>query len=382
MTRRKDLQPEAGLPQEDTPPLAEPLAAEPFVVSDPVDPPATPPADAPVLPPEPPVSEPREVVIRRGSFAAPMLGGALAALGGFALSHFDVFNLRPDDASAEVAALTTRLAEIEARTGELDQVGSGLATLTGRVSELEAAPTPEPDLSRLDALDERLAAIEAMPTDGAASTAAVSAKLAELERRLAEVPAETSPEVQQQLEAALARLDEAEATATARAEEASAASAVALRATKLDALADRLTAGEPFAAELQALEDPALGEVLAPLAESGVPTLVSLQQSFPDAAREALRVARDTNADDGWGDRFLDFLAGQTGARPLTPLDGTTPDAILSRAEFALSEGRVADAVAELDPLDPAIKAPLDPWLASARSHLAATAALAAARGE
>jgi hypothetical protein len=118
------------------------------------------------------------------------------------------------------------------------------------------------------------------------------------------------------------------------------------------------------------------------MAESGAPTLVQLQDSFPDAAREALRLARESSTDDGWGDRFLDFLASQTGARPLIPLEGDTPDAILSRADFALSEGRVADAVAELDPLDASIKAALDPWLASAQAHLAASATLQAARGE
>ena len=133
---------------------------------------------------------------------------------------------------------------------------------------------------------------------------------------------------------------------------------------------------------MQALNDPALTGALAPLAETGVPTLAQLQSAFPDAARAALRAARDLSTEDGWGDRFVDFLAAQTGARPLTPLEGDTPDAILSRAEFALSEGRVADALAELEPLDAAVKAPLDPWITQAKAHLAAATALQAARGE
>jgi hypothetical protein len=110
--------------------------------------------------------------------------------------------------------------------------------------------------------------------------------------------------------------------------------------------------------------------------------LAALQDAFPDAARETLRVARDLSPDVEWGDRIIDFLASQTGARSLTPLEGDTPDAILSRAEFAVSEGRVADALTELEPLDPAVKAPLGPWITQAEAHLAATAALQAARGE
>jgi hypothetical protein len=382
MTKRKDPQPEAEVPQDQPtadvaaePVVPETVAVEPFVVTDPMDPP--PPSDPP-----PPLSEPR-VVTRRGSILPPLLGGAIAAIGGFALAHFDVLGLRPAQDPAELTALSQQVTELQTRIGGLDKLGGDLAAINDRLTQLESAPAPAaPDLSRLDDLDQRLAAIEAMPSDGAASSAAVTAKLAELERRIAEAPQGASPELQQQLDAALARLDEAEATATARAEEAAAATAAADRTRALDALAAKLSQGEPFAAELQSANDPALTEVLSPFAEAGVPTLAELQAAFPDAARAALRTARDTSTETGWGDRFLDFLASQSGARPLTPLEGDTPEAILSRADFALSEGRVADAVAELQPLDPAVKAPLDPWLTEAQAHLAAAAALQAARGE
>lgn len=378
MTRRKDPQPEAVEPQ-DIPPSADPVAVEPFLLTDPTDPPAPDPVAA-----EPePQAPPPQVIVRRGSFLAPLLGGALAAIGGFALAQFDVLGLRPADATADLAALSTQMGEVQAKAASIDKISGDLAALTDRLARLESAPVPESvDLSRLDTLDERLAAIEAMPTDGAASTAAVTAKLAELERRLAEAPQGPSPELQQQLDAALARLDAAEAAATARAEEAEAAATAAGRSQALDALADKLMAGQPFGPELQAVNDPSLLQALSPLAETGAPTVVQLQAAFPDAAREALRVAREASTDDGWGDRFLDFLASQTGARPLTPLEGDTPDAILSRADFALSEARVADAVAQLQSLDPGITAALEPWLAQARAHLSATAALQAARGE
>lgn len=377
MTRRKDPEPEADLPQE-TPP-AEPIAGDPVAVTDPVIPLDPPPETEPE--PSPPVTAP--VVIRRSSFLAPLVGGALAAVGGFALAHFDVIGLRPTDASAELTTLGTQLGELQTRMTSLETLAGDVAAISDRVAQLEAAPAPPvPDLTRLDTLDDRLAAIEAIPPDGDASAAAVTAKLADLERRLATLPQGDSPELQQELNAALARLDDAEAAATARAEEAAGATAAAERIRALDALADKLSAGQPFGPELKVLEDPALHQALAPLAETGVPTLAQLQETYPDAAREALRIARETSASDGWGDRFLDFFAAQTEARPLTPLPGDTPEAILSRADLALAEGRVADAVAELDLLDPAIKPAVDPWLEKARAHISAAAAVQTARGE
>ncbi len=381
MTRRKDPQPEElspETPETETlaaePPVADPARVEPFVAE--VASAPQPDSVRELPPPSPPTP-------RHSGVLGPLLGGALAAIGGFALSHFNLLGFAPD--SADIPALSTQLDAAAKKQAEAGQkLTSDLSALADRVAVLESAPAPAaPDLSRLDGLEQRLAAIEAIPSDGTASTAAMVAKIAELEQRLANLPAVGSdPALQQKLDDALTRLTEAEAAATARASEAEAAAEAAAKAKALDALTAVVATGQPFAAELQALNDPALTEALGATAEAGVPTLVQLQAAFPDAARAALRAARDLSAEDGWGDRLVDFLAAQTGARPLTPQEGTTPDAMLSRAEFALSEGRIAEALAELDPLEAAVKAPLEAWMAQAKAHLAATAALQTARGE
>ena len=379
MTRRKDPQPESLSPE--TPEseatlseaiVADPVTADPFVVEV-----ASAPQPEPLPDPVPPSAP------RRPGILGPLLGGALAAIGGFALSHFNVLGFAPD--SGVIPALTTQLdAATQQQAAATAKLGTDLTALTDRVAVLESAPAPEmPDLSRLDTLDQRLAAIEAMPADGNASTAALTAKIADLEQRLATPPINGSdPALEQKLDDALARLTEAESAASARASEAEAATLNAARAQALDALSSAVETGQTFTTELQALNDPALTEALSPFAETGAPTLAQLQTAFPDAARTALRAARDLGTKDGWGDRLVDFLAAQTGARPLTPQEGNTPDAILSRAEFALSEARVADALAELDALDPAVKPLLDPWIAQAKAHLAVAAALQAARGK
>lgn len=382
MTRRKDPQPETIQP--------ETASTEPFVAEvDPTPDPAvesavstSDPLPAPPQPAPPKPAPPQPAPPRGPGIFGPLLGGALAAIGGFALSHFNVLGLAQPSEMIDLAPLTARLEDATAsQTASLDRISGEIATLASRIARLESVPAP--DLSRLDALDKRLGVIEAMPAGGSGSTSALAARLSQLEQRIAALPAGgADPALQQKLDDALARLSDAESAATVRAAEAEAAVAQAARDRALDTLADAVATGKPFAAELQALTDPALAEALAPSAESGVPTLATLQDSFPDAAREALRNARHLGTEDGWGDRLVDFLASQTGARSLTPQEGTTPDAILSRAEFALSEGRVADALTEMDPLDPAVKAPLADWMAQAQAHLAAGAALQTARGE
>ncbi|WP_149587269.1 COG4223 family protein [Tabrizicola flagellatus] len=379
MTRRKDPPPEATA-EPTAPETIEPEAATVEAVeSTVIEPPPAAVADAP-----PPRTHPEQAP-RRPGILGPLLGGALAAVGGFALSHFNLLGLTAPAVPQDLAAIESRIdALVVEQARSADAVTAEVAALAARISALESAPGPAaPDLSRLDGLEQRLAAIEAVPAGGTGSTAALTAKLAEIERKLAALPAGgASAEVQQQLDEALARLDAAESEAKARAAEAETAAAAARRAAALDALSAAVSGGRPFAAELQALDDPDLSAALGAVAETGVPTLAALQEGFPDAAREALRIARATSAEDGWTDRVLDFLAAQTEARPLTPQAGTTPDAILSRAEFALSEGRVADALTELAALDPAVKAPLEAWIGAATAHVDAAAALRSARGE
>ncbi len=367
MTRRKDPETEAPEPVlEPAPETVAALVAEPpAFVTEPA---------APIQTPAP---------RRRSGILGPVLGGAIAAAGGFGLAHFDVFDLRPDpapDQSAEIAALNGQLAKLSDAAGSVTAHGQMLDALDARLAALESRP--EADLSGLKALEDRMAAIEAMPVGDAASNAALAARLAKIETALQSQPAADTTALKAELDAALARLGEAEAQATTRTGEAEATAAKATRDLSLRALTDAVTSGQPFADKLQALADPALDVALGPMAETGAPTLAALQAGFPDAARETLRLAREISPNDGWSDRLLDFLASQTEARSLTPREGTEPDAVLSRAEFALGEGRVTDALAELAAIDPALVAPLDVWTKDASLYVSTMAALAAAGGE
>lgn len=376
MTRRKDPLPEDTLtvsadpipesPVDQTPPVAEP----------------TPDLAIPETAAAEPQPLPASTQSRRSSMLASLLGGAIAAIGGFALSHFNLLGLVAEDNSAAFAA---SLAQSEqAQSVALAGVQDEIAVLATRLAALEVAPRPvSPDLTRLDDLERRLGLIEAMPSDGTASATAIAAKLAQLEQQVAALPdVGTDPGLKGALDTALARLDQAETEALAQSAEAEATVAKAARDAALRALDAAVASGQPFGELLTAVGDPALNKALGSLAETGVPTLADLQADFPDAARSALQTAREISTEDGWGDRLVDFLAAQTGARSLTPQTGMAPDAILSRAEFALSEGGVEKALAEIHTLEAAVQVPFEDWIASATTYLGAQAALNLARGE
>lgn len=117
--------------------------------------------------------------------------------------------------------------------------------------------------------------------------------------------------------------------------------------------------------------------MLADHAAAGLPTIASLRDSFPAAARDGLEAALRANMGESWTDRVSNFLRSQTGLRSLTPREGDDPDAVLSRAEAALEAGDVAGALAELERLPDAAKPALADWTASARVRLEAEAAFA-----
>jgi hypothetical protein len=66
------------------------------------------------------------------------------------------------------------------------------------------------------------------------------------------------------------------------------------------------------------------------------------------------------------------------GVRALTPREGNDPDAILSRAEAALTAGDVAQALAEIATLPAVAQDALAAWRTQAQLRLDAQAALQA----
>ncbi|QRF64918.1 hypothetical protein [Ponticoccus alexandrii] len=343
--------------------------------------------------PEPRIVE-KTVVERRGGFVPMLLGGVIAAGIGFAAGSFVGFGADEEEdpfvaetqsalqaqgdriatLDASLSDLDSRVSAAESAVGDLDTAPLSTA-ISGLQDSVASGETGLTDLgTALTALDERLTALEKAPVADTVSPEAIAAYERELENLRSEIA--------QQSAAIAAEREEIEALAREAMEAEAQADAKAVLAESRAALAEltaRAQDGRPFTEPLAVLQENAVAvpDALVASAETGVPTVTALAESFPEPARAALRAARaaDTQAGGGLGG----FLQSQLGARSVTPREGDDPDAVLSRAEAAVKAGDIATALTELEALPPEAQAELASWTEQAalrRDALDAASAL------
>ncbi|MGY6634310.1 MAG: COG4223 family protein [Alkalilacustris sp.] len=341
---------------------------------------------------------PRTAEPRRGGTMPLVLGGVIAAaLGAGAVWWLDregIVTLSGTDMDAVLAQLdrqAERLGGLEAGLSELE---SGLAGQVDRLAEAETAAGDS--ASGLAALAQR--------TDSLADTVeGLAAQLSEI----ADSPFAADPETRDlfqgfrdevaalraELEASATRADELIEAVAAEAERAAAAEAqldgIAAEAATAEAMARARSAlrlveaaffnGGPFDASLSVIEEVGVDIPVALdlLAETGVPTPSELLEEYPGAARESLQIALRDVEDKTLLERTSAFLQLQFGMRSLTPRDGDSVDAVLSRAEAALLAGALDEVLAEIATLPPEARTPLDAWAARVETRREAEAALA-----
>lgn len=283
-----------------------------------------------------------------------------------------------DAAAADQVDLTPLESATAALMSQSEDFTAAMAGTSARLDDLDGA---------LDVLTDRVVTLEARPIftgeggDAEATAAAMAAVTAELRAELGaqqEANEAMAEEIRALAASAEGQITEAEARMAeveARAEErvAGAAAQAALGELRIAA-----AAGTPFAdalSDVSAATGTAIPDALAYVAETGIPTLEDLQARFPAAARAALPVALRETAGEGAMDRLGAFLRGQVGGRSLEPRDGDDPDAILSRAEAALTADDIETTLAEIEMLPEAAQAAFGDWTALAMSRAEALAA-------
>ena len=356
---------------------------EETVTEDPV--PST--EDVAVVPPPP---EPQK------TSSVPMfLGGAIAAGLGYLAA---VFSQTPADTTAltesisangtqletlvsDVAALqdaeqpSVDLSPIESTLGDLSTQFEGLSGDLASVREDMTAALGRFD-ETANTLSDRITVLEtAGPGESEVAEAAaqdLAAFRAELKRITDDAEAQVAASMERASEieqAAIANAAAAEEAAKLAEQEAADAAALAEREAAIASVITALESGQGYSEALTNLGE--VPDVLSANAESGITTVIELQQTFADAARNALSEAETIPQDASAGDRLVAFFNQQTNARSLTPKEGDSTDAILSRGEAMMNQGDVAAALAELDGLGDESKAAMQSWLDQATTRQA-----------
>ena len=234
-------------------------------------------------------------------------------------------------------------AEFQALNTRLDALQTELATVQERTLDLEKRPMAEAFS------DDAIAAYEA---EMANLRDAIDQHRAEIEAIAAEARAKEDA----------ARLQ------SVRSEGASYVTNVSI------AIAD----GSSFVEPLDALkaDGVAIPTALNVAAADGVTTLSELIADFPPAARAALAAVRSAETADDSSGGLLTFLQNQIGARSVSPREGNSADAILSRAEAAAQSGDLALAISELAELPEVGQAAMSVWILNAQERIDVVEAL------
>jgi hypothetical protein len=292
-----------------------------------------------------------------------VFGGAIATVLGILYHASGIIPTRADltaaDAVRQVQAVSEKVASFEGRLAALEAATSGLSALTEKVAALEKLE--DTNRSRIENLE------NAPPATGGGDGGSVS--LAPLEARVA--AAETTlTTLGDRIGALTGRVEEIAARPPPAVESERAARAIAIGLLRQGA-----GSGQGFAADLAMLKALGLdGEAVAalePLAKNGAPTLAALQASFPGVADAILAAVTELDPDAGFIDRLLSFGSGLVTVRPTEPIEGDTPDAVVSRMQGAVNRGDLAAALAEREKLPPAGQSASATWAAAAADRTA-----------
>ena len=274
------------------------------------------------------------------------------------------------DTQAAVAKLR---ADLDAKIGELN----------ARLDDSGAAPEVEVAAQRqqLESLRQQLESVTAR-LDTVGELAAASGDSEQLAAALSRIEGRNA-ELAQEVQALRTEL-----TSLAQAERGTPASQSAIALAVLQ-MRDALRGAEPFAPALKAVDAQLSGrddaaakdlraalEPLRSFADTGAPSLDSLQAEFPALARRVIAQSHGGEGEDLLSN-VLRRLASLVSVRPVGPVEGDSVEAVVARAESHLNGGDLRAALGALDALSgPAAEAAAE-WRARAEARLKAQDALA-----
>lgn len=160
----------------------------------------------------------------------------------------------------------------------------------------------------------------------------------------------------------------------------------AVAALAVSTLAEAAETSRPFGEELLGLERVLPGSpdlrALEPFSRTGAPTRAGLATQFGNLAGRAASASRNPGADADLFSRIRYALSSIVSIRHVGSTKGSTPDALLARAQALLDEGDIEGAVAALDPLNDAAREVLAPWFVAANRRIEIDRHVSAVRAE
>ena len=295
--------------------------------------------------------------------AAGVFGGALATVLGILYHASGIIPTRADLIAAEATRQATEVAEkvaaFEGRLVAVETAAATLPALSEKVSALEKLE--DTNRSRIENLE------KAMPVAGGSDGGVVV--LGPLEDRI-ETAEKGLASLGGKVDGLSSRLEELAARPPPAVESERAARAIAIGLLRQGA-----DSGTGFAADLAMLK--ALGmdgedvAALEPLAKKGAPTIPTLQAAFPSVADAILAATSAVGPDAGFLDRVAAFGSSLVSIRPTTPIEGDTPEAVVSRMQDAVYRADFATALEERGKLPPEGQGASATWAAAAADRAA-----------
>lgn len=395
-------------------PEPEPEGRSPSAEPDVAAPPALPP-----LPPPP--------VRRRTPWGAMLLSGIVGgAIVAGAAAYGYLYYLPNDDSAinvlfARLGAAELALRDLSAQKAEPAPTPQAATAPAAAGATKESVTALADRVAKLEAAVAAAANTSAAPSDGskpAAPDAAVAEQLAALKALPDEVAGlkkrmdETATALQQARESAAAAMQAAEAkpsqppgvskpefeglgerVAGLQRSMASLQQAIQRQTTETSredrgvrlavvaaGLRGAVERGAPFAGELEAakalMADPQAVALLSPFAATGVPSATALGRELAALAPSLVKSAPTASgADQSYWQRFQSEAEKLVRVRPINEAPGSNLSAAVARIEAMGKRGDIAGALAELQKLPEAARAPAEPWIKKAQAREAAIAA-------
>lgn len=301
-----------------------------------------------------------QIIVKKGGVAPLVLGGVIAAVIGFGAARvvpqgwpFPGATNDATEVADQIAKQADMIATLQATVQELSK-GPDLSGVTNNIAvlrgDIDGAGKTIADMGdQMAALTAQVIDLEKRPITSGASQAAVAAYEAELKA------------AQDAMAAQREEIEQKAATAEMSAQE-------AMKRAAMSQIQIALDTGAGFGGAVDSLTKIGvkIPADLSQAAADGIISMADLNAQFPIAARDALAKARK---ESGSGGGIAGFFKTQLGARSLEPKEGTDADAVLSRAEGALRDGRLGDAIAELNQLSEGARAEMGTWLSNASAR-------------